>query len=130
MRTEATSGTVVFALHLAALLQKKELAKKDYDVMGKNSKKAIQSQVMKTTKEAYLTCLFILMEDDERYGGVKTVLGDNYLLGKQEYPQNLLAAKRLLADFKGARNASSINNMNQSYLNDFQLCPDFLHLGA
>ena len=33
---------------------------------------------------AYLTCLFILMADDERYGGVKTAPGDNYLLGKQE----------------------------------------------
>ena len=42
------------------------------------------------------------MADNERHGGVKTALGDNYLLGKQEYPQNLLAAKRLLADFKGA----------------------------
>ena len=62
---------MVFALHLAALLQKKELAKEDYDA-----------------------CLFILMADDERYGGVKTALGDNYLLGKQEYPQDLLAAKR------------------------------------
>ena len=51
---------MVFALHLAALLQKKELAKEDYDA-----------------------CLFILMADDERYGGVKTALGDNYLLGKQ-----------------------------------------------
>ena len=42
------------------------------------------------------------MADNERHGGVKTALGDNYLLGKQEYPQDLLAAKRVLADFKGA----------------------------
>ena len=42
------------------------------------------------------------MADNERYGGIKTALGDNYLLGKQEYPQDLLAAERLLADFKGA----------------------------
>ena len=41
------------------------------------------------------------MADKERYGGVKTALGDNYLLGKQEYT-DLLAAKRLLEDFKGA----------------------------
>ena len=32
---------------------------------------------------------------------VKATLDDNYLPGKQEYPQNLLAAKRLLADFNG-----------------------------
>ena len=62
---------------------------------------AIQSEAMKTSKEAYLACLFLLMADEERYGGVKATLDDNYLLGKQEYPQNLLAAKRLLADFKG-----------------------------
>ena len=57
---------------------------------------------MKSSKEAYLVCLFILMADNERYGGVKAALRDNYLLGKQEYPQDLLAAKRLLDDFKGA----------------------------
>ena len=73
-----------------------------YDAMGEDSKKVIQSKVMKTAKEVYLACLFILVVNDERYGGVKTALGDNYLLGKQEYPQDLLAAKRLLADFKGA----------------------------
>ena len=43
-----------------------------------------------------------MIADDERYWGVKTSLGDSYLLGKQKYPQDLLAAKRLLADFKGA----------------------------
>ena len=91
---------MVFALHLAALLQTKELTKENYDAKNEDTKKAIQSEAMKTAKEAYLACLFILMADDERYGGVKTALGDNYLLGKQEYPQNLLVAKWLLADFK------------------------------
>ena len=57
---------------------------------------------MKSAKKAYLTCLFILMADDERYGGIKTALGYNYLLAKKEYPHDILAAKRLLADFKGA----------------------------
>ena len=41
------------------------------------------------------------MADDDRYGKVKATLDDNYLLGKQEFPRDLLAAKRLLADFKG-----------------------------
>ena len=68
----------------------------------RRQKKVIQSEAMKSAKEAYLACLFILVADEERYGGVKTALGDNYLLGKQEYPQDLLAAKQLLADFKGA----------------------------
>ena len=70
--------------------------------MSEGKKKPIQSKATKMAKEAYLAFLFILMADEERYGGVKTALGDNYLLGKQEYPQDLLAAKGLLADFKGA----------------------------
>ena len=56
---------------------------------------------MKTSKGAYLACLFLLMADERRFGAVKATLGDNYLLGEQQYPQDLLAAKRLLADFKG-----------------------------
>ena len=40
------------------------------------------------------------MADDDRYGAVKATLDDNYLLGKQEFPRDLLAAKRLLTDFK------------------------------
>ena len=93
---------MVYALHLAAFLEKKSIATEVYGAMGEADKKVIQSKAMKSTKEAYLACLFILMADDERYRGVKTALGDNYLLGKQEYPQDLLGAKRLLADFKGA----------------------------
>ena len=92
---------MVYALHLAALLKKEETTKEAYDAMNEETKKPIQSEAMKTAKEAYLACLFILMAGEERYGGVKTALGDNYLLGKQKYPQDLLAAKRLLADFKG-----------------------------
>ena len=75
-----------YAIHLVALLEKKSIAKEAYDAMGEADKKVIQSEMMKLAKEAYLACLFILMAVDERYGGVKTVLGDNYLLGKQECP--------------------------------------------
>ena len=91
---------VVLALHLAALLKKKNVTKEVYDAMEEVDKNPLQSEAMKSTKEVYLACLFILMADDERYRGVKTEVGDNYLLGKQEYPQDLLTAKRLLADFK------------------------------
>ena len=55
--------------------------------MGEAGKKLLQSEAMESAKEAYLACLFILMADKERYGGVKTELGNNYLLGKQEYPR-------------------------------------------
>ena len=103
---------VVYALHLTALLEKKSTAKEAYDAMGETDKKAIQSKAIKSAKEAYLACLFILVADNERYGGVKTALEDNYLLGKQEYPQDLLAAKRLLADFKGA--SSKVKKASES----------------
>ena len=83
---------MVYALHLAALLEKKDTAKEVYDDIGEVEKKVIHSEAMGSTKEAYLTCLFILIADGERYGGVvKMALGDNYLLGKQEYPQDLMS---------------------------------------
>ena len=92
---------MVYVIHLTALLDKKGIAKEVYNGMEETEKKVIQSEVMKLAKEAYLACLFVLVADEERYGGVKTALVDNYQLGQQEYPQDLLAAKRLLADFKG-----------------------------
>ena len=69
--------------------------------MTSKNKKAVTGEALKTSKQAYLAYLFLLMADDERYSKVKATLDNNYLLGKQEYPQDLLAAKRLLADFKG-----------------------------
>ena len=65
--------------------------------MNKDNKKPIQSEATKTAKEAYLSCLFIFMADEKRYGGVKTALGDNYLLSKQEYPQDLLLSSQAAA---------------------------------
>ena len=69
--------------------------------MDAGDRAAIQSEATKSSKQAYLACLFLLMADDDRYGAVKATLDDNYLLGKQEFPRDLLAAKRLLMDFKG-----------------------------
>ena len=92
---------VVYMLHLAALLKIKEISNDEYQEMKKELQKPLEDKSMKSSKQAYLACLFLLMADEERYGGVKATLDDNYLLGKQEYPQDLLVAKRLLADFKG-----------------------------
>ena len=78
----AGNHPVVFATHLTTTLQKRETTREAYGAMDEEGRKAIQSKAMKTAKEAYLACLFILMADDERYGGVKIALGDNYLLGK------------------------------------------------
>ena len=92
---------VVYQLHLAALRKKKNIADDVWDTTSAEDKKPVTTEALKTSKQAYLACLFLLMADDERYSKVKATLDDNYLLGKQEYPQDLLAAKRLLADFKG-----------------------------
>ena len=95
---------VVFQLHLAALLKKGGKTNDDYVAMSTSDQAGralLQTEALKTSKGAYLACLFLLMADERRFGGVKATLGDNFLLGKQEYPQDLLAAKRLLADFKG-----------------------------
>ena len=77
---------VVFQLHVAAILKKQGKTHDDYNAMSPADKAAIQTEAMKSGKEAYLACLFLLMADDDRYGGVKDTLNDNYLLGKQEYP--------------------------------------------
>ena len=90
--------STIYTAPKEATLQKKGKTREEYDAMDEESREAIQREVIKAAKEAYLACLFILLADDRRYGDVKRALADNYLLGKQEYPQDLLAAKRLLAD--------------------------------
>ena len=62
-----------------------------------------ETEATMNTKEAaqgeYFACLFLLLVDDERYGPLKTQLDNNFLMGKQEYPSNVLSAKRLMPDF-------------------------------
>ena len=50
-------------------------------------------------------CLFLLLADDERYGPLKVQLDNNFLMVEQEYPSNVLAAKRLRTDFIPATGA-------------------------
>ena len=47
----------------------------------------------------YLACMFLLMANDERYGPLNTQLDNTFLMGKQEYPNNVLATNRLMTDF-------------------------------
>ena len=47
----------------------------------------------------YLTYLFLLLADGARYGPLKTQLGNNFLMGKNEYPSDVLSAKRPTTDF-------------------------------
>ena len=92
---------VVYMLHLSAKLKSKKIKNDAYVAMSEDDKKPIQAEATNTSKGAYFTCPFLLMADEDCYGGVKATLDDNCLLGKQEHPQYLLVAKRLLADFKG-----------------------------
>ena len=54
---------------------------------------------MESSCKEYLACLFLVLADKESFESVTTELSKNYLLGKQEYPCNILAAKRLMTDF-------------------------------
>ena len=44
-------------------------------------------------------CLFLLLVDKERFKPVTMELNNNYVLGNQEYPANVLAAECLMIDF-------------------------------
>ena len=39
------------------------------------------------------------MADDERFKTLKKTLNNNFLLGRQEYPKDVLVSKRLMTDF-------------------------------
>ena len=71
--------------------------------------KTIETEATLGAKDAaqgeYFTCMFLMLSDDERYGPLKTQLDSNFLMGKQEYPSDVLAAKRLMTDFFPATDA-------------------------
>ena len=41
----------------------------------------------------------MLLADDKRFKTLKKTLNNNFLLGRQEYPKDVLASKRLMTDF-------------------------------
>ena len=54
---------------------------------------------MESSYEEYLACLLLLLESKKRFNPVTTDLINNYLLGKQEDPANVLAKKRIMNNF-------------------------------
>ena len=52
-----------------------------------------------STEGEYLACLFLLLADDDRFGPLTTQLDNNFIMGEQEYPRDVLAAKSLMTDF-------------------------------
>ena len=63
-------------------------------------KQKMEDTVMASSCEEYPTCLFLLVADDRRYKLLNTELEKNFLLGKQEYPMTIMAAKRLITGFQ------------------------------
>ena len=58
-----------------------------------------EEEASKLACTEYLACLFLLLADDKRCKTLKKTLNNNFLLGRQEYPKDVLASKRLMTDF-------------------------------
>ena len=71
----------------------------------KTIKEAVTLSAKKAGQGEYLSCMFFLLTDYERYGPLKTQLNNNFLMGEQEYPSNVLTANRLMMDFVQATGA-------------------------
>ena len=54
---------------------------------------------MTASSKEFLAFLFILMEDNGRYKGLKIELADNFTMGQLNYPKMVVAAKSLLTDY-------------------------------
>ena len=75
----------------------------DVTALDDNAKKALQEKHEKPARDSasgeYLACLFLLLADNDRFGPLKLQLDNNFLVGEQEYPKDVLAAKRLMTNF-------------------------------
>ena len=100
----------VFKKHFQPMIDKrvKDLGK-ELSTLSTDELKEIDEAAILDAKEAaqneYLACLFLLLAEDERYGPLKTQLDNNFLMEEQEYPSDVLAAKRLMTDFVPATGA-------------------------
>ena len=60
----------------------------------------MKAKALKSIAGAYLGCLFLMMTN-KRYKSVKEFLHQAFLAEKQQYPHNVLAMKRFMANFIG-----------------------------
>ena len=79
--------------------------------------KKMKSEALKSSTGAYLGCLFLVMADG-RYKSVKKFLHEAFLTEKQQYPRNLLAMKRFMADFIGTGAGEPQRQQQQQPKND------------
>ena len=61
----------IYQLHLAALQVKKGINAAAWDATTPEDKKTATAEALKTSKQTYLACLFLLMADNDHYGEVK-----------------------------------------------------------
>ena len=47
----------------------------------------------------YIMCLVLLLANNVRFATLKTNLDNNSLMGKQEYPTDILSVKRLMTNY-------------------------------
>ena len=92
----------VYHEHCDALVLSKGCdTKEKLDAVDKTELKKLKLEALKSSAGAYLACLFLMMADG-RYKPVKKFLHEAFLAEKQQYPRNVLAMKRFMADFIGA----------------------------
>ena len=59
----------------------------------------IEEDASAKSKEQFLACIFILMADKVKYKPIKELLNNEFIVGKRSYPETVIEAKRLLAEF-------------------------------
>ena len=62
-------------------------------------KKEIEEAAMNASSEEFLVCLFILLTDIGRYKGLKIELENYFTMEQLNYPNTVVANKRLLTDY-------------------------------
>ena len=59
----------------------------------------IEEEASKLACVEYPPCLFLLLADDGQFKTLKKTLNNKFLLGRHEYPKDVLALKRLMTYF-------------------------------
>ena len=89
--------------HIMALWYKDLVTSNLLTAMSPANKSALENRLQKeamgSSCKEYLACLFLLLADKERFKPVTTEMNNNYLIRKQEYLANVLAAKRIMTNF-------------------------------
>ena len=103
---EAHGGNLGYYSALVQELLEAPLASKGFDTLEKqktvagNNLKKMKKAALKSAKSNCLGCVCLMMTD-ERYKPVENFLHEGFLADKHQYPWDVLAIKRFMADFIG-----------------------------